>query len=82
MRAANTKTYDRLKKVIIEQLEVDPEEVRPESEFSSDLGADSLDCVELVVAIESEFDIVIPDDAAEKIYSFQDALDFVNSVVP
>lgn len=82
MRIENTKTYDRLKKVIIEQLDVDPEDVRPESDFTNDLGADSLDCVELVMAIESEFEIVIPDDAAEKIYSLQDALDFINSVVP
>ena len=60
-------TYDRVKKVVVDQLEVSEEEVTPTASFVDDLGADSLDVVELVMGLEEEFDIEIPDEDAEKI---------------
>lgn len=62
-----------------EQLSVDVAEVKPESSFQNDLGADSLDTVELVMALEEAFDIEIPDEAAEGIATVQDAVDFIAS---
>lgn len=59
--------FDRVKKVVVEQLDVEPEKVTPEASFANDLQADSLDVVELVMALEEEFDIEIPDEAAEQI---------------
>lgn len=59
--------FDRVKKVVVDNLEVDPEKVTSEASFANDLGADSLDTVELVMALEEEFNIEIPDEAAEKI---------------
>jgi acyl carrier protein len=59
--------FDRVKKVVIDNLEVDEEQVTPEASFATDLGADSLDTVELVMALEEEFNIEIPDEVAEKI---------------
>ena len=59
--------FDRVKKVVVEQLEVEPEKVTPDASFANDLQADSLDVVELVMALEEEFDIEIPDEAAEQI---------------
>ncbi|MBR8832033.1 MAG: Acyl carrier protein [Chroococcopsis gigantea SAG 12.99] len=63
----NTAIFERVKKVVVEQLEVEPEKVKEEASFANDLGADSLDIVELVMALEEEFDIEIPDEAAEEI---------------
>jgi acyl carrier protein len=63
----NQEIFERVKKIVAEQLEVDPEQIKPESNFANDLGADSLDVVELVMALEEEFDIEIPDEAAEQI---------------
>ncbi len=68
---------DEVKQIIIEQLGVDEEEVKPEAKFVEDLGADSLDTVELVMAIEEKFGIDIPDSDAEKIITVQDAIDYV-----
>jgi len=65
--------------VIVEQLSVDRDKVVPTAELIDDLGADSLDLVELVLALEEEFDIEIPDDDAAKIITVQDAIDFVLS---
>ena len=62
---------ERVKKIIVEQLGVKEEEVKPEASFVEDLGADSLDTVELVMALEEEFDIEIPDEEAEKITTFK-----------
>lgn len=59
--------FDRVKKVVVEQLEVEPDQVTAEASFANDLKADSLDVVELVMALEEEFDIEIPDEAAEQI---------------
>lgn len=76
-------TFEKVKKIIIEQLSVDkPEKVIPEASFIDDLGADSLDTVELVMALEEEFDIEIPDEAAEKITTVQAVVDYINSHVP
>ena len=71
--------YKRQKKIIVEQLGVKEEDVKPEASFVEDLGADSLDTVELVMALEEEFDIEIPDEEAEKITTVQSAIDYVQN---
>jgi acyl carrier protein len=68
---------ERVKKIVVEQLGVKEEEVNNTSSFVDDLGADSLDTVELVMALEEEFDIEIPDEDAEKITTVQEAIDYV-----
>ncbi|HEX6727463.1 MAG TPA: acyl carrier protein [Nitrospira sp.] len=68
---------ERVKKIIAEQLGVEEEEVTPEASFVEDLGADSLDTVELVMALEEEFSIEIPDEDAEKILTVGKALDYI-----
>ena len=68
---------DKVKSIIVEQLGVDEEEVTPDASFVDDLGADSLDTVELVMALEEEFDIEISDENAEKIQTVQDAIDYL-----
>ncbi len=70
---------ERVKKIVVEQLGVKEEEVNTGSAFVDDLGADSLDTVELVMALEEEFDIEIPDEDAEKITTVQQAIDYVNN---
>jgi len=70
---------ERVKKIVIEQLGVKEEEVVSGASFVDDLGADSLDTVELVMALEEEFDTEIPDEEAEKITTVQAAIDYVNS---
>ncbi len=70
---------ERVKKIVIEQLGVKEEEVSNESSFVDDLGADSLDTVELVMALEEEFECEIPDEEAEKITTVQQAINYVNS---
>ncbi|MCW6053439.1 acyl carrier protein [Microcoleus sp. A2-C5] len=70
--------FARVKKIVADQLEVDPSEVKPEANFANDLGADSLDTVELVMALEEEFDIEIPDEDAEKITTVQASVDFIS----
>jgi acyl carrier protein len=72
-------TFEKVKKIVAEQLEVDPDKVKPESTFADDLGADSLDTVELVMALEEEFEIEIPDEAAEKIDTVQAAVEFIEN---
>ena len=68
---------DRVKNKIVEQLGVDAAQVTPEASFVDDLGADSLDTVELVMAFEEEFNIQIPDEDAEKIQKVKDAYDYI-----
>ncbi|WP_455241969.1 acyl carrier protein [Petrachloros mirabilis] len=68
---------ERVKKIISEQLGVEEDEVTPEASFVEDLGADSLDTVELVMALEEEFGIEIPDEDAEKILTVGKALDYI-----
>jgi len=70
---------ERIKKIVVEQLGVDAEKVSEKAAFIDDLGADSLDTVELVMAFEEEFGVEIPDDAAEKIKTVQDAISFIES---
>ena len=70
---------DDVKAVVVEQLDCDPAEVNENSKFIEDLGADSLDTVELVMALEEEFDIEIPDEEAEKITTVQSAIDYVQN---
>jgi acyl carrier protein len=72
-------TLEKVKKIIVEQLGVDADEVTPEASFVDDLGADSLDTVELVMAFEEEFDLEIPDESAEKIAKVQDAVSYIDS---
>lgn len=69
--------FEKVKKIVAEQLSVDEAEVKPEASFANDLGADSLDTVELVMALEEEFGIEIPDEAAEGIGTVQAAVDFI-----
>ncbi len=70
---------ERVKNIVVEQLGVQPDEVTPESSFVNDLGADSLDTVELVMALEEEFDQEIPDEDAEKLDTVGKAIDYINS---
>ena len=70
---------ERVKKIVCEQLGAKEEDVKPAASFVNDLGADSLDTVELVMALEEEFETEIPDEDAEKITSVQEAIDYVNS---
>ena len=71
-------TADRVSKIVVEHLGVEAEKVTEEASFIDDLGADSLDTVELVMAFEEEFGCEIPDDAAEKIQTVQDAITFLS----
>lgn len=70
---------ERVTKIIVEQLGVKAEEIKPEASFVEDLGADSLDTVELVMALEEEFETEIPDEEAEKISTVQAAIDYINN---
>ena len=69
----------KVQEIIVQQLGVDADKVSPEASFVDDLGADSLDVVELVMAFEEEFDVEIPDEAAEKIGTVKDAVEFLTS---
>ena len=69
---------DQIIKMIADQLQIDEEQVKPDASFMDDLGADSLDTVELIMALEEEFDIEIPDSEAEKIRTVQQALDYLD----
>ena len=70
---------ERVKQIIVEQLGVDEAEVTPNASFVDDLGADSLDTVELVMAFEEAFEVEIPDEDAEKIRTVKDAVDYINA---
>jgi acyl carrier protein len=70
---------EKVKKIIVDQLGVDPAEVTPAASFIEDLGADSLDTVELVMALEEEFGIEIPDEEAEKIVTVKDAVEYIKT---
>jgi acyl carrier protein len=72
-------TFDRVKKVVVEKLEVSEDEITSEARFIDDLGADSLDMVDLVMAIEAEFDIEIPDEDTEKIVTVGNAVEYIES---
>lgn len=68
---------ERVKNIIVEQLGVEADQVKPEAQFVNDLGADSLDTVELIMALEEEFDIEIPDEKAEQIKTVGEAIDYI-----
>ena len=70
---------NRVKAIIVDKLGVDESEVKPEATFTNDLGADSLDTVELIMELEKEFNITIPDDQAEKIVTAGDAISYVEA---
>ncbi len=72
-------TFDRVKSIVVEQLGVSEEEITPEASFVEDLGADSLDVVELVMALEEEFDVEIPDEDAEKIVTVGEAMKYIEA---
>ena len=74
-----SETADRVKKIVVEHLGVEQEKVTEDASFIDDLGADSLDIVELVMAFEEEFGVEIPDDAAEKITTVKDAIDYIEA---
>ncbi len=74
-----SETADRVKKIVVEHLGVDTDKVTEDASFIDDLGADSLDIVELVMAFEEEFGVEIPDDAAEKITTVKDAISYIDS---
>jgi acyl carrier protein len=74
-------TVERVKKIVVEHLGVEEDKVTPNASFVDDLGADSLDTVELVMAFEEEFGVEIPDEAAEKILTIQDAINFIEKHV-
>jgi acyl carrier protein len=73
-----SETGDRVKKIVVEHLGVEADKVTEDASFIDDLGADSLDIVELVMAFEEEFGVEIPDDAAEKITTVRDAIDYID----
>src|SRR5690348_17900968 len=73
-----SETADRVKKIVVEHLGVEPDKVTEDASFIDDLGADSLDIVELVMAFEEEFGVEIPDDAAEKITTVRDAIEYID----
>ena len=70
-------TFDRVKKVLVEQLDVDEDAVTPTASIVDDLGADSLDVVEIIMGLEEEFDVEIPDEDAEKITTVQQIISYV-----
>jgi acyl carrier protein len=74
-----SETADRVKKIVVEHLGVEAEKVTEEASFIDDLGADSLDIVVVVMAFEEEFGVEIPDDAAEKITTVKDAIDYIEA---
>jgi len=72
--------FDKIKKIIVEQLGVEESDITMEASFIEDLGADSLDIVELIVALEEEFDIEIPDSDAEKMATVGDAVEYIKNI--
>lgn len=81
-QASTSDIAERVKKIVVEHLGVEEVKVTPDARFVDDLGADSLDTVELVMAFEEEFGIEIPDDAAEKINTVKNAIDYIAAATP
>ena len=77
----NQEIFKKVQKIVVDQLEVKEDDVTPQANFATDLGADSLDVVELVMALEEEFDIEIPDEAAEEIATVEKAVEYIDSKV-
>lgn len=78
---SESEIFEKVKKIVTEQLSVDANSVTPQAHFANDLQADSLDTVELVMALEEEFDVEIPDEAAEQITTVQEAVDYISNKV-
>ncbi len=78
---ATPEMQERLKKIVAEQLGVDESKIVPSARFTEDLNADSLDLVEMIMSLEEEFGVEIPDEDAEKILTVQDALDYIDAHV-
>lgn len=76
---ADSEVFDKVKEIVVEQLGVEETEVSPETSFVNDLGADSLDVVELVMALEEEFTLEIPDEDAEQITTVEEAVEYIES---
>ncbi|MCC6972182.1 MAG: acyl carrier protein [Phycisphaerales bacterium] len=74
-----TDTFERIKKIIIDHIEIDDSKITLQSSFSDDLGADSLDLVEIIMALEEQFEIEITDEEANNLTTIKDAVDFVNN---
>lgn len=77
----NQDIFDKVQKIVVEQLDVEAEAVKPEASFANDLGADSLDTVELVMALEEAFDIEIPDEVAEQIDTVEKAVNHIAKAI-
>lgn len=75
--ASQDALFDKVKAIIVDQLSVEEDEVTPEASFIEDLGADSLDIVELIMALEEEFEIEVPDEDAEKLQTVADAIRYI-----
>jgi len=75
----DSEILEKVKSIVADQLSVDAEKVVPEASFADDLNADSLDSVELIMALEEAFEVEIPDEEAEKLKTVQDVLDFISS---
>jgi acyl carrier protein len=73
--------FAKVQTVVADKLDVDASKITPEASFTNDLGADSLDVVELVMALEEEFDVEIPDEEAEKLQTVQSVVDYVNTKI-
>ena len=78
---SNEELFNSIKQMIVDQLGVDEDTITEDSSFVDDLNADSLDMVELVMAMEQEFDIEIPDDVAEKVVTVKDAVEYIQSLL-
>jgi acyl carrier protein len=79
MSMPSPEMVERLKKIVAEQLGVDESKITPTARFTDDLNADSLDLVEMIMSLEEEFGVEIPDEDAEKIVAVQDAIDYIDS---
>ena len=73
-------TFDKIQELIVEQLDVDPSQVTMDTDFMKDLEADSLDAVEIILGVEEEYGIEIPDDVAEKVVTVKDAVEYIQSL--
>ena len=73
--------FENVKEIMAEQLDINPEDITEETSFINDLEADSLDIVELIMALEEEFDLEIPDEEAEKISTVKDAVDYIKNAI-
>ena len=73
--------FEKVKEIMAEQLDINPEDITEETSFINDLEADSLDIVELMMALEEEFDLEIPDEEAEKISTVKDAVDYIKNAI-